>query len=436
MTDNPHDDAGDSDRTVIRPAPGGARRAARPLAATPVPAAAETADAIPANTEPLAAAAEPLLHLLAHLRNTATAPNPGDIRERTWRELRGFERRARVLGASPIHIRMAHYALCATLDDVVLNMPWGASGRWHDEPLAKALHQDDTAGQGFFEQLRNLRESLPESLPVVELMFVCLSLGMVGPYRDMPDGRAQVERVRHHVYELIAKSGPPPEATLAPNATGIDAHFEPERSGVPLWVGASAAIGSIAALYVWFLTGLNGASDSAYQAALAAPPATMPTLVRPPATPPPPPPPPPLSPGSAERLRAALADLSDIEILAGGAATTLRIPVRALFPQANATLAGGPLVERLVRALLTEAGSIRVLGFTDSQPERSVAFPSNFALSGARAKAVRAALAAKLPDPERIVAEGRAEADPVATNASAEGREKNRRIDIVVAIGR
>ncbi|MEI7714357.1 MAG: OmpA family protein, partial [Rhodospirillales bacterium] len=143
-----------------------------------------------------------------------------------------------------------------------------------------------------------------------------------------------------------------------------------------------------------------------------------------------------LSPGSAERLRAALADLSDIEILAGGAATTLRIPVRALFPQANATLAGGPLVERLVRALLTEAGSIRVLGFTDSQPERSVAFPSNFALSGARAKAVRAALAAKLPDPERIVAEGRAEADPVATNASAEGREKNRRIDIVVAIGR
>jgi type VI secretion system protein ImpK len=433
MTDNPHDDAGDHDRTVIRPAPGGARRAGRPPAATPAPMKPGPADAISASSEPLAAAAEPLLHLLAHLRNTATAPDPGDIRERTWRELRGFERQARALGASPIHIRMAHYALCATLDDAILNMPWGARGRWHDEPLAKALHQDENAGRGFFEQLRTLRESLPESLPVVELMFVCLSLGMMGPYRDMPDGRAQAERVRHAVYELIEKTASPPETALAPDATGVDAHFEPERSGVPLWVGASAAVGLIAAQYVWFLTGLNGASDAVYQSALAAPPAAMPALVRPPATPPPPPPPPPATPGPAERLRAALADLPDVEVLTGGVATTLRIPARLLFPQTNAALAG-PLPDRLAQALKAESGPIRVLGYTDSQPERSVAFPSNFALSTARAKAVRTVLAAKLADSDRIVAEGRAEADPVAPNASAEGREKNRRIDIVVAV--
>ena len=73
------------------------------------------------------------------------------------------------------------------------------------------------------------------------------------------------------------------------------------------------------------------------------------------------------------------------------------------------------------------------MGYTDSQAERSVAFPSNFALSTARAKAVRTALAAKLPEPARITAEGRADADPVVPNTSTEGREKNRRIDIVLA---
>lgn len=463
MTENPNDDAGDhdSDRTIIRPTPGGARRAAhpntpavrtqpaapaqpnppvqpRPTAPPPPPAAERDGAALAAaSAEPLAAAAEPLLHLLAHLRNTATAPDPGDIRERTWRELRQFERRAREGGVPPLHIRMAHYALCATLDDVVLNMPWGSQGRWHDEPLCKALHQDENAGRGFFEQLRTLRDSLPESLPVVETMFVCLSLGMMGPYRDMPDGRAQLERVRHHVFELIEKTAPPPEAALAPDATGVDAHFEPERSGVPIWVGASAAIGLVVGLYVWCLTGLNGASDTLYRAALAAPPAAMPALVRPPATPPPPPPPPPATPGLGDRLRAALADLPEIEVLSGGGATTLRIQAKALFPQTNATLATGALPDRLVQALQTlqaEAGTIRVLGYTDTQPERSMAFPSNFALSTARAKAMRAALAAKLADPDRIVAEGRAEADPVAPNASAEGREKNRRIDIVVTV--
>ncbi len=439
MIDNPPDDPGDHDRTIIRPTPGGARRMPQPAPARPEPAKApgkaETPEfeAIAASSDPLAVAAGPLLHLLAHLRNTATSPDPGDIRERTWRELRAFERHARELGVTPIHIRLAHYALCAALDDIVLNMPWGAQGRWHDEPLAKALHQDDNAGRGFFEQLRTLRGSLPDSLPVIELMFVCLSLGMMGPYRALPDGRAQVERARHHVFELIEKTAPPPPAMLAPDATGVDAHFEPARSGVPLWVGASAAVAFVAALYVWWLTGLNGASDAVYQSALAAPPAAMPALVRPPATPPPPPPPAPALPGPADRLRAALADLPDIEVVGGGASTILRVPARILFPQPNATIAAGPLPERLVQALRNEVGPIRVVGYTDSQPERSVAFPSNFALSTARAKAVRAALAAKLPDPARIVAEGRAEADPVAPNTSPEGREKNRRIDIVLA---
>ena len=447
MIDNPPDDPGDHDRTVIRPSPGGARRAPPPpkaAAPQPLPTRSEPSktaakadspefEEIAASTDPLAVAAGPLLHLLAHLRNSATAPDPGDIRERTWRELRAFERHARELGVPPIHIRMAHYALCAALDDVVLNMPWGAQGRWHDEPLGKALHQDENAGRGFFEQLRTLRESLPDSLPVIELMFVCLSLGMMGPYRAMPDGRAQVERARHHVFELIEKTAPPPPAALAPDAIGVDAHFEPARSGVPLWVGASAAVAFVAALYIWWLTGLNAASDAVYRSALAAPPAAMPALVRPPETPPPPPPPAPAIPGPAERLRAALADLPDVEVIGGGASTILRVPARILFPQPSATIAAGPLPDRLVQVLKNEPGPIRVVGYTDSQPERSVAFPSNFALSTARAKAVRAALAAKLPDPNRIVAEGRAEADPVAPNTSAENREKSRRIDIVLA---
>lgn len=391
------------------------------------------AETITASSDPLAIAAAPLLHLLAHLRNIATAPDPGDIRERTWRELRAFERRARELGVQPLQLRYAHYALCATLDDVVLNMPWGTQGRWHDEPLAKALHKDETEGRGFFEQLRTLRDSLPESLPVLELMFVCLSLGMMGPYRATPDGRAQIERARHHVFELIQKTEPVPPEPLGPDATGIDARFAPRKGGVPIWVGASAALALVAGLYVWWLTGLNGASDEVYRAALVAPPAAMPSLVRPPATPPPPPPPAPVEPGPAERLRAALADLKDIEVIGGSASTIVRIPTRILFPQANATIGASPLPERLVQALKAESGPIRVLAYTDTQPERSVAFPSNFALSTARAKSVRTALTGKLPEPARITAEGRADADPIAPNTTAEGRERNRRIDIVLA---
>ncbi len=73
-----------------------------------------------------------------------------------------------------------------------------------------------------------------------------------------------------------------------------------------------------------------------------------------------------------------------------------------------------------------------MLGYTDNQPVRTVNFPSNFALSNARAQAVRAALAKPIGDAARLTAEGRADADPVAPEHHAEGREQNRRIDIML----
>ena len=438
MSDNPFAEPGDQDRTVIRPMPGGARATARTPPATPspapplatppaAPATGPDIEAVAAGDTPLARAAAPLLHLLARLRNAATAPDPGDMRERTRRELRAFERRAREAGVAADQLRLAHYALCAALDDVVLNTPWGSQGRWKNEPLAKALHHDAEAGRGFFDQIRTLRDAGPEARPVLELMFLCLSLGMMGPYRAAPDGPAQLDRVRHRVFDLLETPAP---AALSAQVAGVEARAEPAQGGVPVWVGASGAVAAVAGAYMLCLTGLNAASDEVYRTALAAPPAAMPTLVRPAATPPPPPPPAP-PPGPADRLRTALAGLPDVEVIGTPGATTLRIPSRAVFPQPNATPAG-PMLDRVAAALQHEPGPMRVLAYTDSQPARTAAFPSNFALSAARAKAVRTILAKGLPDPGRVTAEGRADADPLAPNTTPEGRERNRRIEIVL----
>lgn len=437
MSENPFSEPGDQDRTVIRPMPGGARGAARAAVPAPAQAAVPVAsggpdlEAVAAGDNPLAIAAAPLLNLLARLRNTATAPDPGDMRERTRRELRAFERRAKEAGVPADQLRMAHYALCAALDDVVLNTPWGSRGRWRDEPLAAALHKDEHAGEGFFDQLRTLRKTLPESLAVVELMFVCLSLGMMGPYRAAPDGGVQLERVRRQVFGLVEKPGSA-ALTLAPEAGGIALPRE-RRGGLPVWVVFAGALAVVAGVYVWCLASLNGASDEFYRAAVSAPPDSMPTLVRPPATPPPPPPPEPAAPGPAERLQAALAGVQGVEVIGTPAAVVVRIPARLLFPAASATVTPATALDAVAQALREVTGPIRVLGYTDSEPTRTVAFPSKFALSNARALAVRAVLARTSPEPGRIAAEGRADADPVAPNATPEGRERNRRVEIVVA---
>ena len=73
-----------------------------------------------------------------------------------------------------------------------------------------------------------------------------------------------------------------------------------------------------------------------------------------------------------------------------------------------------------------------ITGHSDNIPIRSARFPSNLHLSLARAKAVMQRISAKLAAPDRISAEGRAEREPIASNDTADGRAKNRRIEVVL----
>jgi chemotaxis protein MotB len=75
---------------------------------------------------------------------------------------------------------------------------------------------------------------------------------------------------------------------------------------------------------------------------------------------------------------------------------------------------------------------IRVVGHTDNVPIKTRVFPSNWELSVARATTVVHFLQETGIPPERMVASGRAEYQPVAENDTPEGRKKNRRIEITL----
>lgn len=69
---------------------------------------------------------------------------------------------------------------------------------------------------------------------------------------------------------------------------------------------------------------------------------------------------------------------------------------------------------------------VHVIGHTDSQGSDSF----NKQLSERRAQAVAGALTAAGVDSSRVRAEGRGEAQPEASNTTAEGRSENRRVEI------
>ena len=376
----------------------------------------------------------PLLQLMARLRTMATQPDVADLRNRTDAEMRAFEGRAEKAGFSPEQVRRAHYALCASLDDMVLNTPWGARGAWADRPMVAAFHPTIAAGR-FFDVLRQAREKVATFRPVLELMYVCLSLGMMGQYRDLPQGGAEIDQIRAETATALAAHAPSVAAELAPSWKGVAAPFASRRTRLPFWVAASLAVAAVAGLYLLLTLRLNDRSDTLFAQMLAATPSHMPEVTRQ-AIPVPPPPAPP-EPSARDRLRdrlAAMLAAGQVDVVGTPTTPVLRLPTHVLFPANSAVPQAGAAVvlSAVVDALKPWNGRLDVIGYTDDRPVRTVLFPSSFKLSAAQAQAIRAVLARDLGGAGNFGAEGRAAADPVASNATPEGRELNRRVEIVL----
>jgi chemotaxis protein MotB len=73
-----------------------------------------------------------------------------------------------------------------------------------------------------------------------------------------------------------------------------------------------------------------------------------------------------------------------------------------------------------------------VEGYTDDQPISSGIYPSNWELSGARASSVVRRILAAGVHRERVSTAGYAERHPVSSNATPQGRSRNRRVEVVL----
>ena len=117
---------------------------------------------------------------------------------------------------------------------------------------------------------------------------------------------------------------------------------------------------------------------------------------------------------------------------------TVDVAEQLFFDSGRATLkeTGKEVLKKVADAMKSyEDKAIRVVGHTDNVPITGglqKVFPSNWELSAARATTVVRFLQDAGIEPERLMATGRAEYAPVASNDDAEGRQKNRRIEITL----
>lgn len=112
----------------------------------------------------------------------------------------------------------------------------------------------------------------------------------------------------------------------------------------------------------------------------------------------------------------------------------VEIKTDILFPSGSAEIepAAVPTLEKLAAILAKRPYPIRVEGHTDNRPIHTAQFPSNWELSAARAARIVRLFAEHGIEAKRLVVAGMGENQPVADNGTADGRNRNRRVALVI----
>lgn len=126
---------------------------------------------------------------------------------------------------------------------------------------------------------------------------------------------------------------------------------------------------------------------------------------------------------------------NSIEVQVHQRAISFRISSELLFSSGEALLTpeGQKVMDQLLPVLNRVPDyTIIVEGHTDNMPIQTSRFPSNWELAAGRAASVVRHLQGRGLNPTRLRASGYADTHPLASNATAEGRAANRRVEITL----
>ena len=425
----------ESERTVVRPVPGGRRMGGAAAPATPPPKSPprgyteRLATSLPmaSGINPLVRCASSLLVVAGQLRNSLSHSDADGLRNQLAREIREFEACARAQGIADSTVLPARYVLCSLLDEAVLGTPWGSESLWAKQGLLISFHKEAWGGEKFFQALDRLIAYPSGNLHMLELMYLCLGFGFEGRYRVREGGRDQLEAVRERLYQTIRAQRGEPERELSPHWRGVAPPRDPLIQMVPLWVLSAVAVALLLAMFTAFRFALHRDSEPLFLRVASLDVAAIEA---------PRPAPPPIG-GAPEplTLRKLLKDeiqAGKLEVIDRPGGEMIRIRGDGLFASGKVTIKESylPILERIGAALVRLPGRVLVTGHTDAAPIRSRRFASNQQLSEERAESVRKKLDSILGDPARVSTKGKGAAELLVQDSPKDAR--NRRVEITL----
>jgi type VI secretion system protein ImpK len=395
-------------------------------------------DSVPQPPQPrrdrniIMAHAAPVLAMAAALQSGRWQVSMGEFHRRAKDAISAFD--AAIQPAYPDGVKQrAKYALCATIDDIAQNLPGvgGGGAQWAQRNMVVTFFRENIAGDRFWDFVNEVLRDPARNRDLIELFHACLAAGFEGRTRAMPDGHSKKGQVMASLIGALEHVRSLSQSEIVSHWRGEAAPRKPHNFWSIIGLAAAAAAGLCFLIYLVFFVTLMLTGQDAYDRVAGLFPGEPVALAReaqvlelPPTD-------------TEQRLRTFLAEeiAQGLVVVQGN---RVRTTVGTLFEPAAADLVAGRagIFEKIGKAIQLEKGPVTVEGHADSDRiSPTIEFADNLALSKARADTVAQIVRAQLTDPGRVTVVGLGDTVPIASNATAEGKAQNRRVEFVVEMG-
>ena len=137
------------------------------------------------------------------LQNSYDIGSLSEVRNVLIEEINYFTEASAKKGVENSQVMLARYVLCTFSDEIICTTYWGKDNNWANSSLLGHFYNETYGGDKFFQILDQLLRAPAKYIDLLELMYICLSLGFEGKYRIQNRGKMELDAIRESLYKQM-----------------------------------------------------------------------------------------------------------------------------------------------------------------------------------------------------------------------------------------
>jgi len=126
-----------------------------------------------------------------------------EIKQECIAKISLFDEKAIKIGIDNNEMLAVRYILCTVIDEFMNSSQLAKDNAWINNSLLKTFHKETYGGENFFYILDNFLKSPAKYIHILELMYICLSLGFKGRYRLSNSAEMELNNIQDSLFKQI-----------------------------------------------------------------------------------------------------------------------------------------------------------------------------------------------------------------------------------------